>query len=418
MLANTRQWWAGNSAIPSPLYVVAVFCVRLFKDSFVYKSPASFPVQRQPLPYLSPLSRNLHTTLPALSRLPKLPVRITRKAWARNLDKIEKLKKALGPRYRPLGRDKRRSPITERRSSTTDSQPPKTPPPPMKIEPFLFSKKRLQPEPIISRDVKQTIDSIKDKLREDEAAREAAAKISSSKDALLKGNFARFAEKPKETGTLSLPEDAIPTPPPAPVLPEVLAETDAAKKLSLPQTTGPYYAYHVTPTEAAFLLRDVPKADELNPTRRSASGTTPNQQAEMLRRILTMENANVRQMKKFNIARALELFGRKPGDSGSPAAQIAVLTVRIKAMQEHLDGANGNTGRSVRRKDIWTKRRMGKLEGRRFKILRYLRRVDLKTYVETCKALGLEPDDVKTPFKFARENRYADEMRRVGLLPA
>lgn len=88
-------------------------------------------------------------------------------------------------------------------------------------------------------------------------------------------------------------------------------------------------------------------------------------QAEMVRRLLSIENASSRQMRKFNISRVLEMFGRHDLDTGSAEVQVACMTVKIVAMKDHM---------SRNRKDYSTKRRLEAAIGKRFTMLKYLRR--------------------------------------------
>jgi small subunit ribosomal protein S15 len=73
-------------------------------------------------------------------------------------------------------------------------------------------------------------------------------------------------------------------------------------------------------------------------------------------------------------------FGHHPGDTGSPEVQIALLTVRIEQLTEHL---------RVHRKDFHCRRGLHKLVGRRRRLLRYLREVDPHRYTKTVEELGI-----------------------------
>jgi small subunit ribosomal protein S15 len=120
----------------------------------------------------------------------------------------------------------------------------------------------------------------------------------------------------------------------------------------------------MTPSEVKFLLQDTPsvvrKQIDTDERRQFVS-----QQAEIVRRLMTIENASASQIKKFNTARAVEMFQRSDVDTGSPEVQIAAMTVKILAIQAHLEKHN---------KDKSTKRRLEAAIGRRGKMLKYLRR--------------------------------------------
>ncbi len=73
-------------------------------------------------------------------------------------------------------------------------------------------------------------------------------------------------------------------------------------------------------------------------------------------------------------------FQRHENDTGSPEVQIALLTARIKQLEEHF---------RVHKKDHHSRRGLLKLVGQRRKLLNYLRRTDFQRYRELVKALGL-----------------------------
>ena len=73
-------------------------------------------------------------------------------------------------------------------------------------------------------------------------------------------------------------------------------------------------------------------------------------------------------------------FARKSGDTGSPEVQIAILTERIKELNEHL---------STHPKDHHSRRGLLKMVGRRRSLLAYLRNNDLEGYRKLIAELGL-----------------------------
>lgn len=83
------------------------------------------------------------------------------------------------------------------------------------------------------------------------------------------------------------------------------------------------------------------------------------------------------QIKKEIISR----FQRHPQDTGSPEVQIALLTARIKQIEEHL---------KVHKKDFHCRRGLMKLIGQRRALLEYLKRTDFLRYQSLVKALGLK----------------------------
>ena len=76
----------------------------------------------------------------------------------------------------------------------------------------------------------------------------------------------------------------------------------------------------------------------------------------------------------------INAYATKPGDTGSPEVQVAVLTERIKELTEHLK-ANPNDHHSARG--------MYKMIGQRRGLLAYLKKVDIERYRSLIERLGL-----------------------------
>lgn len=73
-------------------------------------------------------------------------------------------------------------------------------------------------------------------------------------------------------------------------------------------------------------------------------------------------------------------YGKNEADTGSPEAQIALFTHRIKHLTEHVKANNS---------DRVTKRALITLVGKRKKMLEYLKRQDIERYRAIIKQLGL-----------------------------
>lgn len=73
-------------------------------------------------------------------------------------------------------------------------------------------------------------------------------------------------------------------------------------------------------------------------------------------------------------------YGRKPGDTGSPEVQIAILTERINELTEHL---------KVNQKDHHSRRGLLKMVGQRRGLLDYLKKTDLEGYRALIEKLGI-----------------------------
>ena len=73
-------------------------------------------------------------------------------------------------------------------------------------------------------------------------------------------------------------------------------------------------------------------------------------------------------------------YGLKPGDTGSPEVQVAILTARIQELTEHL---------KVNPKDHHSRRGLLKMVGQRRNMLAYLKRTDITRYRILIERLGL-----------------------------
>lgn len=77
----------------------------------------------------------------------------------------------------------------------------------------------------------------------------------------------------------------------------------------------------------------------------------------------------------------IKKFQRHPEDTGSPEVQIALLTARIKQLEEHL---------KVHRKDFHSRRGLMKIIGKRRALLNYLKRTDFNRYKALLEGLELK----------------------------
>jgi small subunit ribosomal protein S15 len=79
-------------------------------------------------------------------------------------------------------------------------------------------------------------------------------------------------------------------------------------------------------------------------------------------------------------AEIISQYGRKPGDTGSPEVQIAILTERITELTEHL---------KVNQKDHHSRRGLLKMVGKRRALLEYLKKNDIEAYRDLIARLGI-----------------------------
>ena len=73
-------------------------------------------------------------------------------------------------------------------------------------------------------------------------------------------------------------------------------------------------------------------------------------------------------------------FGKDANDTGSPEVQVAILTARIRELQEHFD---------KHPKDHQSRRGLLKMVGKRRNMLAYLRNKDVERYRALIEKLGL-----------------------------
>ena len=86
---------------------------------------------------------------------------------------------------------------------------------------------------------------------------------------------------------------------------------------------------------------------------------------------------SVQDIKKSEI---VDQFQRKPGDTGSPEVQVALLTARINELTSHF---------KEHAKDHHSRRGLLKMVSRRRKLLDYLKRTDLDAYRKLINTLNL-----------------------------
>lgn len=79
-------------------------------------------------------------------------------------------------------------------------------------------------------------------------------------------------------------------------------------------------------------------------------------------------------------AEVIAEYGRQAGDTGSPEVQIALLTVRINELTEHL---------KVNQKDHHSRRGLLKMVGQRRGLLEYVKKNDVEAYRALIARLGI-----------------------------
>ena len=79
-------------------------------------------------------------------------------------------------------------------------------------------------------------------------------------------------------------------------------------------------------------------------------------------------------------AEVIKTYATKPGDTGSPEVQVAVITERINSLTEHFKSHV---------KDNHSRRGLLKLVSQRRQLLDYLNRTDEKRYKSLIERLGI-----------------------------
>ncbi|XP_058712221.1 small ribosomal subunit protein uS15m isoform X1 [Poecile atricapillus] len=102
---------------------------------------------------------------------------------------------------------------------------------------------------------------------------------------------------------------------------------------------------------------------------------------DVVKRLLSLEMASQKEKMKVKIQQLVEKVRRSPNDNGSFEVQVAILTARIRTLEEHLQRHP---------KDKSNRRFMLMDLDRRRKMLGYLRRVNYGTFENTCKQLGIQ----------------------------
>ena len=79
-------------------------------------------------------------------------------------------------------------------------------------------------------------------------------------------------------------------------------------------------------------------------------------------------------------AKVIAEFGTKPGDTGSPEVQVAILTTRINNLTEHM---------RTHKKDYATRRGLLGMVSRRRRLLDYVRSIEPDRYLDIIERLGI-----------------------------
>ena len=80
------------------------------------------------------------------------------------------------------------------------------------------------------------------------------------------------------------------------------------------------------------------------------------------------------------IEKYIKKFGKNTNDTGSPEIQVAIWTLRIRELTEHV---------KIHKKDNHTRRGLVQLVSKRKKMLKYLVKTNAKSYVKLIEELSI-----------------------------
>ncbi len=83
---------------------------------------------------------------------------------------------------------------------------------------------------------------------------------------------------------------------------------------------------------------------------------------------------------KENIIKYIKKFGKNINDTGSPEVQVAIWTLRIRDLTEHV---------KIHKKDNHTRRGLVQLVSKRKKMLKYLLKTKPTSYVKLIEELSI-----------------------------
>ncbi|KAI9352190.1 hypothetical protein BDR26DRAFT_929645 [Obelidium mucronatum] len=353
----------------------------------------------------------MHPSPVVFARFPVLYVPPTRRQAARVAAKEARLA-AGGASAAHLAAARAKAAAVRRlgRAASADPTPaPSHAPPVARVAPLLASAARRSVAPFVPHRLADSLALAAAAA----AAPTAATPAASAADPAAQTDSVRSFRRTTIAGASIAAEAAAPTS--AGINKDIVNDIrNAVENLALGSVAkGPSFMYGITAAEAKTALVDAPLhlekvnaggsnaydglegQEDVKTPHNSVSNSNiverapsikPAEMAELLRRQISLENASMKEINKFNTLRVVQIFGRKEYDTGSPEVQAAVFTVKINAMLHHL---------AKFKKDKSSKRQLQAILSKRDGILKYLRSKNLAKFVETCRALGVEPDTIR-----------------------
>ena len=253
-------------------------------------------------------------------------VRLTRKLTLQHLRKLKEQQEALGDKFRFLSKHRRHEGLP---GFIPDE--PKTP----KFIPFMLTKDNLKPAPIVPGSIPKTMNNLSLKTNEelvDGSYMQNKADGKSSENAKIPTTIAELTRENVVVRELKNRPENIP-----PVVPtEAFINPDLVLDFPIPENAaaaGPYYAFGLTPSEIKFVLEDTPVAMDLIKNKLKTGLTdyrtelsdgkmpTLDEQAEIIRRVLSVDNASAKDLRSVNKQRIMSVLQENPIDVGSYGVQ-------------------------------------------------------------------------------------------------
>lgn len=160
----------------------------------------------------------------------------------------------------------------------------------------------------------------------------------------------------------------------------------SAARLSVAAHNLPTFAFPGLSTSAASCsesgegaISSAPSTSQ--PASKPSSAASAGPKPALVDAYLSTDNKNKPGVRSARKQEIIARFQRFPGDVGSSEVQIALLTQRIRDMDEHF---------ITHRKDVHARRNLRIVLNQRRALLTYLRRTDFERYAATLHALGLK----------------------------
>ena len=137
---------------------------------------------------------------------------------------------------------------------------------------------------------------------------------------------------------------------------------------------------------------------------RESTAITPKLEADLahIYDVTSLRTADSRQVRKAKTQALVEHYQRRPGDTGSPEVQVVLLTERVNYLKFHM---------TRHRADVALKLNFHKIEVRRRKLLKYLKKERFRTYQVICRDLGIDEESMDVVGRLKHTRPYYDPDR-------